>query len=73
MRIQVQCYAGYRSEETPRRFTIGARTLEVSDISDRWLAPNHRYFKCRTADGSEWIIRHDILSDQWELTHFKQV
>ena len=72
MRIQVECYAGHRGEETPRWLEIGDRRLEVIAILDRWLAPEHRYFKCETAEGAQWIIRHDTLADQWELTHFKQ-
>ena len=43
MRIRVACYSGYRGEETPRRIVIGDRHLEVVDIIDRWLAPQHRY------------------------------
>jgi hypothetical protein len=72
MRIQVECYAGHRGEETPRWVQIGDRRLEVVAILDRWLAPEHRYFKCETAEGAQWIIRHDTLADQWELTYFKQ-
>jgi hypothetical protein len=72
MWIQVQCYAGYRGEEIPRRIQIGERSLDVIAILDRWLAPDHRYFKCQTADGDQWIIRHDAASERWELTHFKR-
>ena len=71
MRIKVECYAGYRGEETPRRVQIGDGRWEVIEILDRWLAPQHRYFKLKTVDGSQWIIRHDTLTDQWELTYFK--
>jgi hypothetical protein len=71
MRIQVECYAGYRGEETPRQVRIGDGQWEVIEILDRWIAPQHRYFKCKTADGAQWIIRHDTLADRWELTHFK--
>ena len=71
MRIAVECYSGYRGEETPRWIVIGNRRLAVDTIIDRWLAPLHRYFKCQTVDGAVWIIRHDIESQQWELTHFK--
>jgi len=71
MRIKVECYAGYRGEETPRRVQIGDGQWEVIEILDRWLAPQHRYFKLKTVDGSQWIIRHDTLTDQWELTYFK--
>ncbi|MBW1751927.1 MAG: hypothetical protein JRJ46_02225, partial [Deltaproteobacteria bacterium] len=45
MRIRVECYAGYRGEETPRRFWLGAKKIEVQDVLDRWMAPDHRYFK----------------------------
>jgi hypothetical protein len=73
MRIQVECYAGHRGEETPRRIRIGASAMVITEIIDRWLAPDHRYFKCQTADGAQWIIRHDLLLEQWELTHFTRV
>jgi hypothetical protein len=70
--IQVECYAGYRGEETPRHVRIGDSRMEVLEILDRWLAPQHRYFKYSTADGCQWIIRHDTPTGKWELTHFKQ-
>ena len=72
MRIKVECYAGYRGEETPRWVQIGDGRWEVVEILDCWLAPQHRYFKFKTADESQWIIRHDTLTDQWALTYFKQ-
>ena len=46
----VECYAGYRGEETPRALFFGARRLEVVEIIDRWLSPEHLYFKLRTVD-----------------------
>ena len=70
--ISVECYAGYRGEETPLRFRLGDRLVEVSDVLDRWLAPEHRYFKVRTAEGDTYILRHDIISGAWELTVFER-
>ncbi len=32
----VRCYAGYKAEETPRRFLLEGKWLEVSDVLDRW-------------------------------------
>ena len=72
MQIKVECYAGYRSEETPRYLRIGGQRLAVLKIVDRWLAPCHRYFKLQTADESTWIIRHDTVRNTWELTFFKR-
>ena len=70
--IAVECYAGYRGEQTPRRFTLGERTFEIDDVVDQWLAPDHRYFKVRTADGEVCILRHDVASARWELTLFQR-
>ncbi len=70
MNIRVECYAGYRGEETPRRFFIGDRAVEVIDVIDRWLAPDHRYFKVGGGDGAVYILRHDVGSERWELTMF---
>lgn len=68
--IRVECYAGYRGEETPRRFFLGERKIEVVEILDRWLAPGHRYFKVRGDDGDRYILRYDTAADAWELTLF---
>lgn len=42
--------------------------VDVVDILDRWLAPDHRYLKVKGDDGATYIIRHDVTADQWELT-----
>lgn len=68
--IRVCCYCGYRSEETPRRFYLSERPIEVVEVVDRWLAPDHRYFKVRCNAGDLYILRHDIMNDCWELTMF---
>jgi len=73
MKIQVECYSGYRGEETPRRLTLGELEIEVAEVLDRWLAPDHRYFKVRGDDGFTYILRHDMTSLEWELILFEEV
>jgi hypothetical protein len=72
MRLRVECYAGHRGEETPRALAIGERRVAVIEILDRWLAPDHRYFKVKGDDGNTYIVRHDTSSDAWELTMFER-
>ncbi len=72
MKIQVECYSGYRGEEIPQRLTLGEREVEVTEVLDRWLAPDHRYFKILGDDGSEYILRHDMTSLDWELILFEE-
>ena len=67
MALRVECYAGHRGEETPRRFFLGARAVEVAQVLDRWLAPGHRYFKLEGDDGAAYVLRHDTSSGTWEL------
>ncbi len=68
MRIRVDCHAGYRGEETPRRFIVGEQWVEVVEIVDRWLEPDHRYFRVKGNDRNTYVIRHDTSTDTWELT-----
>jgi hypothetical protein len=72
MKLRVECYAGYKGEETPRAFHLGDRRVEVKEVLDQWLAPDHRYFKVRGDDGGLYILRHDGPTDTWELTLFEQ-
>ncbi len=72
MRIRVECYAGYRGEETPRRFWLGAKKIEVQDVLDRWMAPDHRCFKVLGHDKAVYILRHDAVSWDWDLTFYQQ-
>lgn len=68
--VRVECYAGYRGEETPRRFYIGERSITVVDVVDRWLDPDHRYFKVRGDDKCEYTLRHGVSADRWQVTLF---
>jgi hypothetical protein len=65
--VRVECYAGYRGEETPRRFQLADSWLEIEEILDCWLAPDHRYFKVRGSDGEVYLLRYDVESQRWEL------
>jgi len=71
MDIRVDCYSGYRGEETPRRFWLEHRRIEIREVVDRWLDPGHRYFKVVGDDGSTYILRHDSETYVWDLTFYQ--
>ena len=71
MQIHVDCYAGYRGEETPRFIILADNKIEVVQVLDRWLAPDHRYFKLLGDDGATYIIRHDGVSGRWEFVLYR--
>jgi hypothetical protein len=70
--VEVECYAGYRGEETPRRFEVAGAKIEIAEVVDRWLAPEHRYFKVRDGGGALYILRNDVASDGWQLTFLRR-
>jgi hypothetical protein len=69
--ITVECYAGHRGEQTPRRFRLHERSFEIEMVVDQWLAPDHRYFKVKDAGGDLYILRHDVVTALWEVAWFR--
>ena len=72
--IEVECYAGIKADETPRRFSWEGQAVEVRDVLDRWYQieskpewPRADYFKVRGVDGREYLLKHDLESNQWYL------
>ena len=65
--VAVDCYAGARGDETPRRFTRGEQLVEILAIVDQWRTPDHRYFTVRTVDET-CTLRQDVTSGGWALT-----
>jgi hypothetical protein len=75
IRTQVQCYSGVKADETPRRFTWEGRKIEVGEVLDRWYQvetqpewPRADYFKVRAVDEGEYLLKHDLESDEWFLS-----
>ncbi|MFO7965657.1 MAG: hypothetical protein R6U50_17155 [Desulfobacterales bacterium] len=73
MKVAVSCDAGGSGEETPRRFRLGDRKVEVAQILDRWPAADHWYYKIRGDDDSIYILRHDLITNEWEMTFYTDV
>ena len=67
MQIRVECCAGYRGEQEPVAFWLGARRLGVRAVVDRWFAPTQRWFKVDAEDGQLYVLRHDETRGDWEL------
>ena len=65
--VKVECYAGYRGEESPRRFTVAGRKVEVVTIEAQWREPGSRVFRVRGDDGRVLSLRQSESSGEWEL------
>jgi hypothetical protein len=70
-RIRVECYAGYKQDQRPLKFSLGENTLAVEEVEDQWYSPGATYFRVRADDGNRYILRHDEGDDRWTLTAFR--
>jgi hypothetical protein len=72
--IRVESYAGAKADETPRRFIREGQSVEVAEVLDRWYQvdskpewPRADYFKVLAVDQREYLLKHDLESDEWFL------
>jgi hypothetical protein len=73
--LQVECYAGYKADERPLRFTPQvreARTYEVREVLDQWYGLGYRCFKVRADDDNTYVLRHNEAEDIWVLDSFRR-
>ena len=69
--IHVECYAGHRADEKPRRFAIRGREFQVNELDGQWYSPEAIYFRVRADDGNYYVLRHDEAQDFWTLDGFR--
>lgn len=72
--IKVECHSGYKADEYPISFYLENVKIEIKEISDRWYQatptpdwPVADYFKVCTDCNTNYIIKHELKSDEWFL------
>jgi len=71
VRVEVECYAGYRGDERPVRVRMGERVLEVAEVEDRWYSPGETYFRVRVEDGDRYVLKHSEAQDLWRVEAYR--
>ena len=74
LQIRVECYAGYKADQRPLRFYLGAKSYQVQEVLDQWYGPEDSYFKVKANDGNFYILRQH-KKDQaalWTLESFRR-
>jgi hypothetical protein len=71
VKVEVQCYAGYRGEERPTRVRLGERWLVVTDVEDKWYSPAETYFRVRVEGGDWYVLKHVEAEDLWSLEGYR--
>lgn len=70
MKVKVDCYAGYRAEEMPKRFWIKHKEIKVEKIINQWLAPESRNYRILGDDSATYTLQLNTDSRNWELISF---
>lgn len=71
MQVSVETRQNALGDCEPCRFRIGRRCFGVTAVLDRWLHPEHAYFKVQASDGTTYILRLDVASGCWEVTLYE--
>lgn len=71
MRISVETRENALGDREPCRFRVGTQTVDVVAVLDRWLHPEHGYFKVQVTDGAIYILHLDSQSGYWEIALYE--
>jgi len=74
-KVSVIAYSGYRGEETPKKFILHGKQIEVVEILSRWLEEGSgdksikRFFKAKGSEG----LTHKIYYDENKIEWFYEI
>ena len=71
LQVHVESEPGAHGIETPRRFRLDGRKVEIVENIDQWHGHDYRYFKVKGDDGNLYVLRFDEGRAGWELTMFQ--
>ncbi len=71
MEVQVETYVDQGVEKLSR-IRFDSRQIEIAENIDQWHGPDYRYFKVRGSDGNLYMLRHNELRADWELTMYER-
>jgi len=74
MRLDVECYSGWKADERPVRFSLDGHSYQVEEVLDQWYGTESTFFKVRADDGNLYILRQQtsIPDGSWDLVSFRQ-
>jgi hypothetical protein len=71
MQVHVETYVDEGGAEKLRRFRLDSRVVEVAENIDEWYGADYRYVKVKGSDGNVYILRHNEIRAEWELTMYQ--
>jgi len=70
VKIKVESISDAKGQETPSRFMLGIRTIEIQAVADRWYGEQACYFRVLGSDENSYILKGPLEDGSWELVSF---
>lgn len=70
MKIKVESRADAKGHESPTRFSLGARVIDVEAVVDRWYGEHACYFRVLGNDENSYILKGPLEDGSWEMVSF---
>ena len=70
MRIKVESYSDSKGQESPSRFSLGSRTVQIEAVVDRWFGGHASYYRVLGDDEKLYIVKGPLVDGSWELVSF---
>jgi hypothetical protein len=71
MRIEVECYAGYKADERPVRLRLREEALDVVEVEDQWYSPGETFFRVRVSNGDRYVLKQIEAQDTWYIVGYR--
>ena len=73
MKLEVECYSGFKADERPVRFRLDERQYLVEEIVEQWYGTQDD--KVRADDGNLYILRRETSTPEgaWHLVSARQM
>jgi len=70
MKIKVESLPDAKGQETPSRFLLGTRSINVGAVVDRWYGEQACYYRVLGDDENSYILKGPLEDGSWELVSF---
>jgi hypothetical protein len=70
VKIKVESSPDAKGQESPCRFLLGSRIIDVEEVSDRWFGEQACYFRVLGNDQNSYILKGPMEDGTWELVSF---
>lgn len=64
MKLEVECYSGFKADERPVRFRLDERQYLIEEIVDQWYGTQDVFYKVRADDGNLYVLRRETATPE---------